>query len=275
MLMLIPAFALVFLVGCPAPAPKKDPKADGPVAADKGKEKAGAGAEITADTDGTIKGVIKFKGTPPEPKPMAAIASHKEKKECMAGGSFHVVEQEWLIKDGKVANVVVSLAPPSGKKFKITDALKKPFEEPVVMDQPFCAYVPHVAAVYADVQPFMVKNSAEVLHNVKIVGNKNPPTDDNLPPKTNAATPKRKYEKESGPISITCSIHTWMNAKLLTFDHPYFAVSKEDGSFEIKNAPVGEELTIWLWHEATGKVESQKITAKKGDNTIDLEIGAK
>lgn len=277
MLMLIPAFALVFLVGCPAPTTKdKDKKTDGAAAdtkaADKGKEKPGAGAEIATETTGTIKGVVKFKGAPPAPKKQEAIEKHKDAKACLAGAGINVLEQEWLIsKDGKVANVAVSLAPPAGKKFKITADLKKPFEKTVVMDQPFCQYIPHVAAVYAGVQPFAVKNSAEVGHNVKIVGTKNPATDDNLKPKDDI-TKARIYEKESGPLNISCSVHGWMTAKLLTFDNPYFDVSKEDGSFEIKNAPIDEELTIWMWHEAKGKIESQKIKLKKGDNTVELEI---
>jgi len=279
-LMLIPAFSLVFLVGCPAPDAKdKDKKPAVPVTGDgkvKDKKKGGGGAgvEMTADTDGTIKGVIKFKGKEPELKPLDAMAKHGDGKTCMAAPLMQKVSQEWLIKDGKVSNVVVSLAPPAGKKYKITDALKEPFKQPVIMDQPFCAYIPHVVAVYAEIQPFIVKNSADVLHNVKIVGNKNTPSDDSLPPKT-GATPARKYEKESAPLNISCSVHGFMTAKLLTFDHPYFAVSKEDGSFEIKNAPIGEELTIWLWHEATDKIESQKITLKKGDNSVELEIGPK
>jgi hypothetical protein len=281
MLMLIPAFALVFLVGCPGPEKKKT---DGAPAADSSKAggdkgKGGAATEITADTDGDVKGFVKFKGTPPDPKPLPAIAAHKDAAACMAGekkDNINVTDQEWIVKDGKVANVAVYLAPPSGKKFKITDALKKPFEKAVVIDQPFCMYIPHVAAVYAGVQPFAVSNSAEVGHNVKIVGVKNPPTDDNLKPKKDI-TPERKYDKESGPINISCSVHNWMTAKLLTFDHPYFAVSKEDGSFEIKNAPVGEELAVWIWHESMGAkgMEAQKVTLKKGVNSIELEVSKK
>jgi hypothetical protein len=270
-------------VGCPGPTKNAKPTdgtaaADSKAATDKGKDKAGDVVEIAAETDGTVKGVVKFKGTPPEPKPLKAIEAHKNAKECLAGGAvnpINVIDQEWIIsKDGKVANVVISLTPPAGKKFKITEALKKPFEQTVVMDQPFCQYIPHVAAVYAGVQPFAVKNSSDLGHNVKIVGTKNTPSDDN--PNKGETTLARKYAKESGPINISCSVHNWMTAKLWAFDHPYFAVTKDDGSFEIKNVPVGEELTVWLWHESKGgkAVEVQKLTLKKGDNPLDLEIGA-
>src|SRR4051812_179015 len=106
-LMLIPAFALVFLVGCPAPTAKK-PTGDGGAAAtdkgasaDKGGDKGKGGeVDIAAETDGTIKGVVKFKGTPPEPKPLKAIEEHKNAKECLAGGAvnpINVIDQEWIV----------------------------------------------------------------------------------------------------------------------------------------------------------------------------------
>lgn len=277
-LLLVPAFALVFLVGCPGPqAPKDKDKgaATTDKTGDKGKAKS-TDVEITAATEGVIKGVVNFKGTEPKQEVLKAILEHKEKDVCMKGGGKHVQDQTWIINKGKVENVVISLGPPAGKKFKITEELKKPFADAVVyMDQPYCAYVPHVAAVYADIQKFAVLNSADILHNVKITPAKNPSSDDSLQPKTDKSKVKaRTYEKE-GPINISCSIHGFMNAKLLTFDHPYFAVSKEDGSFEIKNVPVGEEVTIYMWHESNPKhVEAQKITVTKGENKVELSIGA-
>ncbi len=40
---------------------------------------------------------------------------------------------------------------------------------------------------------------------------------------------------------------------LLPRENAYFAVTKEDGSFEIANLPAGEKLDIQVWHEsATG-----------------------
>jgi hypothetical protein len=38
---------------------------------------------------------------------------------------------------------------------------------------------------------------------------------------------------------------------LRIFDHPYFAVTDEDGKFEIKLAPAGN-YSLMSWHEAVG-----------------------
>ena len=65
-------------------------------------------------------------------------------------------------------------------------------------------------------------------------------------------------------INIKCDIHPWMSARALVFDHPYVAITKDDGTYEIKNAPEGAELEIVYWHEATGKPTAKKLTLKSG-----------
>jgi YVTN family beta-propeller protein len=47
-----------------------------------------------------------------------------------------------------------------------------------------------------------------------------------------------------------------MHAFIGVLDHPYFAVSKDDGSFEIKNLPPGT-YTIGVWQEKLGTQEQQ------------------
>ena len=53
---------------------------------------------------------------------------------------------------------------------------------------------------------------------------------------------------ESHAIPYRCTIHPWMNGWVRVFDHPYYAVTDEDGKFEIKNAPAGK-FRIVFWHE--------------------------
>jgi hypothetical protein len=54
-----------------------------------------------------------------------------------------------------------------------------------------------------------------------------------------------------------------MNAYVGVLDHPFYAVSKEDGSFEIKGLPAGT-YTIEAWHEKLGATtQSVTIGAKE------------
>ena len=44
-----------------------------------------------------------------------------------------------------------------------------------------------------------------------------------------------------------------MSARLAVFSHPYFAVTDEEGNFEIKDAPVlGGKLRLYAYHESIG-----------------------
>ena len=53
------------------------------------------------------------------------------------------------------------------------------------------------------------------------------------------------------PIAFACDIHGWMRAYgFVFFDHPYSAVTKEDGTFVIENAPLGVPVQVVGWHEA-------------------------
>ena len=86
------------------------------------------------------------------------------------------------------------------------------------------------------------------------------------------------------PISINCDLHTWMSAKLFVFDHPYYAKTKEDGTFEIPYIPAGAEVTLMAWHEANGyavkytegdkTVYGKKMTLKEGKNEFNFTIEA-
>ena len=66
---------------------------------------------------------------------------------------------------------------------------------------------------------------------------------------------------ESGAIQYKCTIHPWMKCWLISFTHPYYAVTDEKGEFEIKNAPAGK-YRLQIWHEGAGFV--QKSSKNRG-----------
>src|SRR5262249_22469361 len=84
-------------------------------------------------------------------------------------------DQTWRVGPDKgVANVVVWLRAPKGQYFKIPDDMKE-VKEPAVLDQPFCAFEPHVLVVYPSFfdgktqkktgQVLKIVNSAPIPHN--------------------------------------------------------------------------------------------------------------
>ncbi len=235
--------------------------------------------EVTAKLDAVVTGKVVIDGPKPEPKKVPAMADHGDKKVCLCDEAKKAqadIDQTWIVDDkGGVANVLVILQP-TGKVAIPADVDAELKKVQPVLDQPFCAFEPHVVALYKG-QKLLVKNSATVPHNTKIVGDAlagNATKDQTLPPGKSTEPLDIKFQKN--PLNVSCSFHTWMSAKIVTLDHPFFAVTKADGTFEVKNVPSGVELTAYLWHEsAKERLKQSAFTFKTGNNSADFKISAK
>ncbi len=70
-------------------------------------------------------------------------------------------------------------------------------------------------------------------------------------------------ESEPAPIPVECNIHPWMKAYVVVLDHPYAAVSDEDGNLVIKDLP-NEELVFRVFMEAAdGSLDDVNVGGKK------------
>lgn len=151
----------------------------------------------------------------------------------------------------------------SGNKIEV-----KKLKHQVVLDQVHCQYVPHAIAC-REGQKILVLNGEPVTHNVKVTSqtgrnDQNP----NMPANT-ALFFDMKADK--GPLSLECSIHGWMKGTIMVFDHPYFAVTDDDGKFEIKNVPAGE-LSLMLRNPAyLTEIKGYKVTVEPG-KTVNLAV---
>ena len=76
------------------------------------------------------------------------------------------------------------------------------------------------------------------------------------------------------PIIITDPFRPWMKGHVWIFDHPYFALTQEDGRFSFPQAPAGHEIRIWAWHEAKGKFYTKDIVLNAGENAVEMMIQA-
>jgi len=257
------AIALAMLVGCGGgDAPPSKPSGGGGGSTGGGDKKpAGGGSKKTTekkeaapkDAKGSIKGAVSFEGDAPKRKQIDVSGD----KTCTALHASEPLMTEDLpiVKDGKLANVIVYVK---------TGAEKWSFDAPTtaaVVDQKGCHYVPHILAIMAG-QPIEVLNSDETTHNI----HGKSPTGEN--PEFNISQTKagqkdtKKLEAAELPYMLGCDVHKWMNARVGVFDHPFFAVTGEDGAFELKGLPDGE-YEVEGWHE-TLKTTSGKVTIKDG-----------
>lgn len=126
---------------------------------------------------------------------------------------------------------------------------------PVIIDQKGCGFHPHVFGIQTG-QGFSVTNSDPVTHNIHPLAQVN--REWNHSQGAGDAPLARKFTKPEVMIRVKCNIHSWMRAYVGVLDHPYFAVTGTDGSFEIPNLPPGDYV-IEAWQETLGS-QDQKIT---------------
>jgi len=163
-----------------------------------------------------------------------------------------------------VANCLVYLARISGSNPEAERELVESQPE-VVMDQVNCRFVPHVMAMHAD-QTITFKSSDAIGHNVRLLGFANPAMNVMLPPKGSI---ERDLRPERRPLQVSCDIHEWMKAYVMVFDHPFFAVTDEQGNFEIDGVPAGEHAII-VWQERVGYVTD----GRSRGTPVNVEAGA-
>ena len=121
------------------------------------------------------------------------------------------------------------------------EAEVKSKEASVIIDQKNCEFIPFATAFMTG-QKLTFKSSDPVNHNVRYTALENDPFNVVLPPNATTDAPVSKAER--APTEIKCDIHAWMNGWFLVLDHPFFAVTDENGNFEIKGVPAGAQKLI-------------------------------
>ncbi len=211
----------------------------------------GAYAE-TQQTGTTLTGKVIFEGPKPKRKVIRMMADPR----CAAQHSKRVRSERVIVnKNGTLRNVVVYLK--SGFQ-------GEPFEtpaQPVILDQVGCIYKPHVFAAQAG-QPVRVRNSDPTLHNVHGYTKKNKPF--NFVQPVQGMENTLTFNKPEQALTIKCDVHPWMKTYGWVFDHPFFAVTDEDGAFTISGLPAGEYV-IEAWHERYG-TQNQRVAIAAQEN---------
>jgi plastocyanin len=218
-------------------------------------------APAVAEEWGTIKGKFVVKGDAP------AAVELKPDKDVQVCGKNKLLSEELVVgADKGIQNIVVFVRDKGVKVNPEVEAAAK--AKPVELDNKGCRFEPHVVIVQTG-QELVIKNSDPVGHNSNVATIKNPASNQLIP--AGGKSPVKFAAEESVPAGVTCNIHPWMKAWVVVRGNPYAAVTKPDGSFEIKGVPVGE-LELQLWHEKAGNLAEVATAKGKADKKGRIKV---
>jgi len=201
--------------------------------------------------------------------PRKQLDVNKDQEHCLSKGPL--LSDEWVVNPETkgVQWVFVWLAPEKGgSPLPIHPSLKEIKEKDVVLDQPTCKFEPHALAIRQG-QDVIAKNSAPVAHNVHWTGHplKNPGNNVIVP--SGQSITIKDLKADRFPVEVKCDIHGWMKGWIRVYDHPYFAVTDQNGMFGFKLAPAGQ-YRLMTWHDSgygPGGRDGSPITIKGGAET--------
>ena len=126
-----------------------------------------------------------------------------------------------------------------------------------------CQFDPKVTAVVAG-STVNVLSRDRASHNVRFYreGNGNPVATI-LTVDAGQVVPSETIADKAGIVEARCEMHPWVRAYVAVFDHPYFAITDDKGSFTIDQLPAGT-YTVKVWHEGMSQAAEQRVTLSGG-----------
>jgi hypothetical protein len=225
--------------------------------ADKQPAAAEGGVYQPTGDEGSITGKVAFTGTAPKAKAIlmdadsVCAAKHKEP-----------VYPETVVanKNATLRNVFVYVKTGlEGKTFAVPT-------DPVTIDQDGCQYKPHVMGIRAR-QNLKVVTSDDTTHNIHPMPKVNREWNVSQPPKADPII--QSFSRAEVSVPVKCNQHPWMKAFINVVDNPFFAVTGDDGTFELKGLPPGT-YEIEAIQEHYGAQTMKVTVAAKGAATADF-----
>jgi Carboxypeptidase regulatory-like domain len=192
---------------------------------------------------GSITGKVTYTGTPAKMKP---IDMSKEPS-CAKQHATPVMTQNVSAGPGNSLQWVVVY-------ISAGDQGSSAPSQAVRYDQKGCEYPPHVLPMQVS-QALQIYNDDQTSHNIHPLAKVNPEWNKSQP----AGSPPidTKYDKAEF-IPVKCNIHPWMHGYFVVLNTSHYAVTGDDGSFDLKGIPPGK-YTVTAWQEQYG-TQNQEVT---------------
>ena len=222
----------------------------------------GGGQKVDPATAGDVKGTVMLDGVAPKNEAIRMNADPV----CMREAKGPQAQETYIVgSDGKtLGNVFVYVKDGLGNYvFDVPTETAK-------IDQKDCRYHPHVFGMRVG-QPLEILNSDPTLHNIHALPKNNQEFNNGQP--IQGMKMNHSFTAKEVMVPFKCDVHGWMNAYVGVLDHPYFAVTSENGTFELKSLPPGT-YTIEAWHEKLGTTTQSVTIAAKDSKEVNFTFKA-
>ncbi len=149
-----------------------------------------------------------------------------------------------------------------------------PLEKRLELESDRCLLIPRVQGAVVGSAVNVIGHDDFRQHLRFLVAGEKQPRAAVLLGKDEQVIPTELPAKSPGMVIIKDVDHPWPRAYLAVFDHPYFAVTKPDGSFAIDDVPPGK-YTLVTWHERTGRHEQPVEITPNGAAKVSVALEGK
>ena len=208
--------------------------------------------ETQVSGGGTIKGKVVYKGE----IPIRTVVPTKDQEVC---GGVREEPEVRVGADNGVGDAIVYLK-------EVEQGKAWPATQVPVLENKGCIFHPAIQAI--PVGKLNVLNSDPVLHNTAgYYGRRNA---------FNVALPNQGQTVEvdlprAGQVRVECDAHGWMLGFVYAVANPYYALTAEDGTFEIAEVPPGK-YTLIANQAYTGPVEVEVEVAAGQTAEVPVEL---
>ena len=199
-------------------------------------------------TAGNVSGMVMVDGE----LPAAEEFMMNSDPNCVTAAT-NTMSSTYVGSDGHLGNVFVYVREGLGDMTFPTPS------EVVTLNQEGCRYIPHVMGIQVG-QTLNIVNSDPTLHNIHATPASN--QEFNMGQPIQGMQFERTFDTPEIMVPMRCDVHSWMNSYIGVLEHPFFAVTGEDGMFDISTLPPGDYV-IEAWHEALG-TQTQNVTVTTG-----------
>jgi plastocyanin len=208
----------------------------------------------------TVSGRVLYTGPIPKPE---RVPVYRDSKYCGETVSIDKIQVERA--SGGISDVVISVEGIGRGKPIVPEKTVITFENRT------CRFLPRTTvAVVGNV--LEIVNSDPILHNTHIrVDNRSGTTIMNVVQPAGVDVIIKPLQI-AGFFDIRCDAHTFMQASIHVFEHPYFAVTDKTGRFEMAQVPPGT-YRLRMWHEALGARTKTITVPSNGSLALDLGLG--